>query len=209
VVSGLVDEAFGLQGSMRADALNRWLGQQPLISQALLRIDPAFDDEVDRRLKEMPTIADVTRRANVLRQFNEQSAKTMSTVALAISLFAAVITIGVVYSSARIALSMRARDLASLRVLGFTRGEISGQLLGELSLLVLLAVPLGLFMGHGLVVLLAGTVDPETHRLPLLLTPRSYALAASTTLGAALLSALVVRRRIDRLDLIAVLKTRE
>jgi putative ABC transport system permease protein len=209
IVSGLIDEAFGLQGSMRAESLDRWLDQVPLVSQALLRIDPAFDAEVDRRLKEMPIIADVTRRANVLQQFNEQSAKMMSTMALAISLFAAVITIGVVYNSARIALSMRSRDLASLRVLGFTRGEISGQLLGELAVLVLLAVPIGLLMGHGLVVALAGSVDPETHRLPLLLTSRSYALAASTTLGAALVSALVVRRRLDRLDLIAVLKTRE
>jgi putative ABC transport system permease protein len=194
---------------MRAESLDRWLGQQPLVSQALLRIDPDFDGEVDRRLKEMPVIADVTRRAAVLRQFNDQSAKMMTTMAFAISLFAAIITIGVVYNSARIALSTRARDLASLRVLGFTRGEISGQLLGELAILVLLAVPAGLVMGYWLVVALASSVDPETHRLPLLLTSRSYALAASTTLAAALLSALVVRRRLDRLDLIAVLKTRE
>jgi putative ABC transport system permease protein len=208
-VSGLVDEAFGLQGSMRAEALDRWLGQEPLVSQALLRIDPLFNDEIDRRLKQMPVIADVTRRANVLRQFNTQSARMMTTMAMAISLFAAIITIGVVYNNARITLSMRARDLASLRVLGFSRREISGQLLGELGTLVLLAVPIGLVLGHWLVVALAGTVDPETHRLPLILTSRSYALAASTTLGAALLSALVVRRRLDQLDLIAVLKTRE
>jgi putative ABC transport system permease protein len=209
VVSGLVDEAFGLQGSMRGEALDRWLGQEPFVSQALLRIDPTYDAEVDERLKDMPVIADVTRRARVLQQFNEQSGKMMTTMAFAISLFAAIITIGVVYNNARIALAMRARDLASLRVLGFTRGEISGQLLGELALQVLAAVPLGLVFGRWLVILLSSTVDPETHRLPLVLTSRSYALAASVTLLAALVSALVVRRRIDNLDLIAVLKTRE
>lgn len=208
-ITGLVDEAFGLQGSMRSEALHDWLSQQKLVSQALLRTDPAYDNEVAERLKKLPAIADVTRRSNVLKRFNEQSGKMMITMAIAISLFAAVITIGVVYNNARIALSMRARDLASLRVLGFTRGEISGQLLGELALQVLAAIPLGLIMGRWLVILMTSTVDPETHRLPLVLTSRSYALAASVTLFAALLSALIVRSRIDKLDLIAVLKARE
>ena len=104
---------------------------------------------------------------------------------------------------------MRARDLASLRVLGFTRREISSVLLGELSIQVLLAVPIGLVFGRLLVGWLATTVDPETYRLPVILTLRSYAFGASVTLVAALMSALIVRRRIDRLDLIAVLKTRE
>jgi hypothetical protein len=119
------------------------------------------------------------------------------------------VVLTVVYNNARVALSMRGRDLASLRVLGFTRGEISTILLGEQLVQVLAALPVGLIMGRGLVVLLARTVDPETYRLPLVLTSRSYAFAAAVTLVAAAVSALLVRRRLDQLDLVAVLKTRE
>jgi putative ABC transport system permease protein len=209
VVAGLVDEAFGLQGHMRLDSLRAWLGEQPLVSMALLQIDPSADADVDERLKQMPTIAEVMRRRYLLERFREQSGGMILTAAVVVALFAATITIGVVYNNARIALSMRGRDLASLRVLGYTRGEVSAVLLGELALQVLLAVPLGLVGGAWLVAALASTVDPETYRMPLLLTPRSYAFAALVTLVAALLSALAVRRRIDQLDLVAVLKTRE
>jgi putative ABC transport system permease protein len=104
---------------------------------------------------------------------------------------------------------MRGRDLASLRVLGFTRGEISAVLLGEQLVQVLAALPFGLWMGRGLVQLIALAVDPETYRLPVLLTSKSYAFAVIVTLIAAVVSALLVRRRLDHLDLIAVLKTRE
>jgi putative ABC transport system permease protein len=131
------------------------------------------------------------------------------TVALIITLFAATITVGVVYNNARVALSMRARDLASLRVLGFTRAEVSAVLLGELAVQVALALPFGLLAGWGLVHLLASTVDPEAYRMPIILTTGSYAFAIAVTLAAGLASALLVRRRIDKLDLIGVLKTRE
>jgi putative ABC transport system permease protein len=131
------------------------------------------------------------------------------TISWIIALFAATITIAVVYNNARISLAARARDLASLRVLGFARSEISAILLGELFTLVIVALPFGLLFGRWLVTALASTVDPETYRLPVLLTSRSYAFAAAVTIASALASALVVRRRIDQLDLVAVLKTRE
>ena len=131
------------------------------------------------------------------------------TMAAIIALFAGTITVGVVYNNARVALSLRGRDLASLRVLGFTRGEISSVLIGEQLVQVLAALPIGLWLGRRLVQLLSSMVDPETYRLPVELTPRSYAFAAAVTLLAALGSALLVRRRLDHLDLIAVLKTRE
>ena len=126
-----------------------------------------------------------------------------------ILLVAATITVGVDYNNARVALPIRARDLASLRVLGFTRGEISAILLGEMGLQVLLSLPLGLVFGRWLVVGIASTVDPEQWRMPVVITDRSYAIALSVALIAAVLSALLVRRRLDKLDLIGVLKTRE
>jgi putative ABC transport system permease protein len=208
-VTGLVDESFGLQGHMMGTALARALGQPERVSLALLETDPEKDAELDRWLKELPQLAGVSRRQKLLDDFEAQSGSMMTTMAVIIALFAATITVGVVYNNARIALSLRGREFASLRVLGFTRGEISAVLLGELAVQVLVAIPVGLFFGGLLVAALAQMVDPEVYRLPLLLTPRTFAFAASVTLAAAVVSALLVRRRVDRLDLIAVLKTRE
>jgi putative ABC transport system permease protein len=194
---------------MRLDALRRATGEDPLVSTVLLRTDPWLDDRIQQRLKELPYVAESTRRASLLEGFRVQSAGMIVTAALIISLFAGTITIGVVYNNARIVLSMRAREFATLRVLGFTRGEISAVLLGELGLQVLAALPLGLVLGRALVTALGTMTDPEAFRLPLLLTPRSYAFAASVTPMAATVSALLVRRRLDQLDLIGVLKARE
>jgi putative ABC transport system permease protein len=124
-------------------------------------------------------------------------------------LFASIIACGVVYNSARISLAERSRDLATLRVLGFTRAEISALLLGELGLLTLAAIPVGLVVGYGFAGLAVLALDTENHRFPLVVQPSTYAFAATVTLAAALLSGLLVRRRLDRLDLVAVLKTKE
>ena len=209
LVSGLIDESVGMQGHMRMDAMRAWLGETPSVSLALLRLDPDERIATDRRLRDLPSVADVTRRASVIAQFREETGNMILSVAIIIALFAATITVGVVYNNARLALSMRGRDLASLRVLGFTRAEISVVLIGEQLVQVLVALPIGLLLGRSLMHLIASMVDPETYRLPVVLTARSYAFAIVVTLVAAVLSALLVRRRLDRLDLIAVLKTRE
>ncbi len=209
VVVGLVDEPFGLQGHMRMETLSRFLGESPHVSIAVLRLDPARRLETEARLRKIPGIVDVTRRMALLASFRQDTGNMIVLMAAIIALFAATITVGVVYNNARVALSLRGRELASLRVLGFTRGEISAVLIGEQLVQVLAALPLGLWLGHKLVRLLASMADPETYRLPVVLTPRCYAFAAAVTLIAALLSALLVRRRLDHLDLIGVLKTRE
>ncbi len=209
VVSGVVEEPFGLQGHMRMAALREVLGEEPLVSVSLLRADPLEAARTNRRLREFPAVADITRRSDLMQSFNEQSGGLLTTFAVIVALFAAVITVGVVYNNARISLAMRARELATLRVLGFTRAEVSSVLLGELALQVLVALPFGLWFGHWLVSAMAGLVDPETYRIPVVLTTRSYAFALVVTLVSGATSALLVRRRIDRLDLIGVLKTRE
>jgi putative ABC transport system permease protein len=209
VVSGLVSEAFGQQGHMDLAALERLFGEQNQRSLALLRVDPAFTETLQTRLKDLPYVGGVTGRVDILEHFKAQSGAMIITVSLIIMLFAATITVGVVYNNARIALSTRARDLASLRVLGFTRAEISSVLLTEMSIPVLLAIVPGFFLGHWFVLLLAGTVDPETYRLPIVIEPRAYAASALVALLASACSALLVRRRLDQLDLIGVLKTRE
>ena len=209
-VSGLVDELFGLQGHMTTNALHAMLDQEPSITQALFRVDPLEESSLDHRLSEEPDVVGITHKDRMIAEFREQSAQNMKVFSLILTLFAVVIAIGVVYNNARVSLSMRSRDLASLRVLGLTIGEISAILLGELAIQVMLAIPIGLVLGYAMAVGMAtGAADPEVYRLPIIISSRTYAFATVVTLGAAAASALLVRRKLDRLDLIAVLKTRQ
>ena len=124
-------------------------------------------------------------------------------------LFASVIAFGVVYNAARVSLSERSRELASLRVLGFTRAEISLILMGELALLTLAALPIGALFGYSLSAAIVSSIDSEVYRFPLYVTRRAVAISFLGIIGAAVVSGLMVRRRLDQLDLVAVLKIRE
>ena len=208
-ITGLVDEMFGLQGHMALTDLNRLLGEGPRVSQALLSTERGSFGELELRLAGVPAVGNVTRRDAIIQRFREQSADLLIIMMLIISAFAAVIAAGVVYNNARVALSVRARDLAVLRVQGFTRREISSILLGELAVQVLLAIPLGLLIGYWLSAGIASTVDPERYRLPVVLTPWTFGYAALVVIVAGVVSALFVRRKLDHLDLIAVLKSSE
>ena len=119
------------------------------------------------------------------------------------------ISVGIIYNGARIALSERGRELASLRVMGFRKGEVSVLLLGEQALVTAFAIPLGWAIGWGFAFLLIGSLQSETYRIPLIVSPRTYLIAAAATVVAAVASGWIVRRRVNQLDLIAVLKTRE
>ncbi len=208
-VTGTVDEMFGLQGHMRMAELNRLLGEGPTVSSLLLTLEEDDFPLVEARLAEMPRVQEVTAKGHTIARLEEYTAEPQRVLVLILSIFGSVIAVGVVYNNARVALSLRARDLASLRVLGFTRGEISGILLGEQAIQVLVAIPFGLLIGRILSGLLASTLDPEEYRFPLMVSPQTYAYATVVVLAAALVSALLVRRRLDHLDLIGVLKTRE
>lgn len=208
-VTAIVDEPLGMQVYLEADELRRALREAPRVTSALLRVDPTHVAELLVALRDRPLVGSVTRKAELVRRFAAQSGDQMRAFTFVLSLFAAVIAIGVVYNNARVSLSMRERDLASLRVLGFTRGEISGVLLGELAAHVVLGIPIGFWLGNDWSYRIADTVDPETYRMPVVIAPTTYALAAGVVVAAAAISALLVRRKLDRLDLIAVLKTRE
>jgi putative ABC transport system permease protein len=208
-VVAVVDDAFGLQGYMRDDDVHRRSGQEPSISGVQLRVDPSRSDQLHRRLKELPNVAQVTRKEEVVRRFREQNAEVMKVMTLILTLFGVAIAIGVVYNNARVALSMRSRDLASLRVLGFTRREISWVLLGELAAQMALGIPLGLVLGTTWTRAVLSTVDAEAYRFPVIIADRTYAFAIAIAAVSGLLSALLVRRRLDHLDLVAVLKDRE
>ena len=155
-------------------------------------------------------MASVTLRQAAIDSFNDTIGKIILTFVYFFAAFASALAFGVVYNSTRIALSERGRELASLRVLGFGRATISYILLGEVGLLILIALPLGCIAGWGLAWLITTTAfQTELFRLPLTIDASNYAKAALVVLAAALLSAVLVRRRLDRLDLISVLKTRE
>ncbi|MEI2421676.1 ABC transporter permease, partial [Arthrospira platensis SPKY2] len=108
------------------------------------------------------------------------------------------IAFGVVYNSARIALSERSRELASLRVLGFTRAEVAYILLGEIGLLTLLAIPLGFGFGRLLSGYLAVAFSSDLYRIPLIVAPSTYALTAAVVLVSFAISGALTWRKLVR-----------
>ncbi len=208
-VAGLVEELLGLSAYMDARALHRMMREDASVSGAFLRVERARAPALHADLKRMPAVAGTASRLGMLASFEDTLARSLGVFTTVLALFAAVIAVAVVYNAARIALSERGRELASLRVLGFTRREISVMLLGEQAALTALAVPLGFAIGGALCMTIAGYYQWELFRLPLSISTRTWAFSFLVLIGAAFASALAVRRRLDRLDLIAVLKTRE
>lgn len=208
-VAGVVKEYLGVSGYMDLAALNRFMLEGPTISGAYLSVDSVQLQSLYAQLKGMPRIAGVAERAQEIRNFNRVMHETMLFFTYVATVFAVIISFGVIYNSARIALAEGGRELASLRVLGFTRGEIAYILLGELGILTLFAIPLGLLLGEWMCYYIAYKMQSDLFRVPVVLTPQAYAFAAAVVLVSATLSGLAVRRRLDQLDLIAVLKTAE
>lgn len=194
---------------MRADALHRTLKEGTTVSGASVTVDPAARDHFYAEVKAMPAVAGVALREATLRNFRETMAETMNLSIFFNVLFAAVIAFGVVYNSARVSLSERSHELASLRVLGFTRAEISLILLGELAVLTCCALPVGAVIGYSLGALIMAGFNNEVYRLSYVVTGRTIAWACLVVIAAAFLSGLSVRRRLDHLDLVAVLKRLE
>lgn len=209
VLTGVVNDLIGLSAYMDIAALNRLMSEGESISAVALTLDPTQAKAFYARLKEMPQVATVSIKGELLRSFRETNARFLLFFTAIVTVFAAAIAVGVVYNSARIALAERAWELASLRVLGFTRNEVSGLLLGELAIEITLAIPLGLWLGYLLSVLIVSMMHTETVAFPVIITASTYAYAALTILAAGVASALLVRHRVDHLDLVAVLKTRE
>jgi putative ABC transport system permease protein len=208
-VAGIVEEYMGTSAYMEIDALRRVAGEGESLTGAFLLIDSAAAGTLYDRLKDIPAVAGVGLKRTAIESFNKTLADTFYVMIFFNLLFSSVIAGGVVYNAARVSLSERSRELASLRVLGFTRGEISFILLGELAVVTLMAIPIGMLMGYVFAGLLVAAFNTELYRFPLIVTPRTFAYAATSVLVAALLSGLAVRRQLDHLDLVAVLKTRE
>jgi putative ABC transport system permease protein len=160
-------------------------------------------------VKETPRATSVVVKEAMRESFRKTTAESIGVLQMIYLLFATLVAFGIVYNSARISLSERARELATLRVLGFTRGEVGAVLVGELTLLALLAVPVGLWVGGWLAQGLLTIVNTETVRLPLVLTLANYSFAASVITVATVVSLLVAARRIREIDLVSALKVRD
>ncbi len=205
----LMRQDLGVGSYMSLGALNRLMHEGNLISGVSLYIDEQYANDIYQHLKETPEVAGSVIRTQEIKNFHRTMDETMLFWTSIATIFASIIAVGVVYNSARITLTERGRELATLRVLGYTRGEISYIMLGELALLTLTALPLGLWFGRLLCGYIALSVENDMYRVPLILEPSTYAFAALVVLLTATVSGLLVRRRLDELDLIDVLKTKE
>ena len=208
-VDKLSEDILGLPATMEIRALNRLLREGDVINAAALKVDGKPAREVWRRLQEFPRIEASSVKSQWLDLFDSTIAGMVAIGAIILASFGILIAVGVVYNSARVALQERAWELASLRILGFTRGEVTTLLLTELAFALVVAIPLGLLIGRGLIHLIINARARELFQTPAVIEPASFAIAALVVLAAGLASALLVRRRIDRLDLVSVLKTRD
>jgi len=208
-VIGTAKEYLGVNAYMRRDALNRLLKEGSAISGAYMSVDDRYQREVYAELKHMPRIAGVVEQRAAIDAFYETLAETVLFFTFISTLLGATISFGVVYNSMRIALAERNRELASLRVLGFKRSEVAYILLGELGLLVLVSIPIGLLIGYGLCAFLAFQFDSDLYRIPLVLGINVYAFAALVVIVSALVSGFMIWRNLAHLDMVAVLKTKE
>lgn len=209
IVAGLVNDMIGMSAYMEAPALARLLREDQHASLAAIAVDPRQSEALYGRLRSLGRVATVTEKAGALRAFEDTTASFILIFTAILTTFAVVIAIGVVYNTARIALQERAWELASLRVLGFTRAEVSRILLTEIGVQLVVALPPGMWLGYLASKGLARLHETEMFRIPVVVQPATYAWSAIVVIAAGLASALIVRRRIDRLDLVAVLKARE
>ncbi|MBX7102496.1 MAG: FtsX-like permease family protein [Gemmataceae bacterium] len=206
-VSLIVKEIVGANAYMRIDALNRLMGESDAVSGGYLIADSNELPNLYATLKERPALAAAQVKSAMVQNFNDIQQENMRIIRSFYVTFGIIIAVGVVYNAAQVSLAERSRDLASLRVLGFTRGEISAILLGELAVLVLASLPVGQLLGQGLAYMIAKSVESEAIRMPVVIFPATYSVAAIVILASAVASALIVRRKLDKLDLVAVLKT--
>lgn len=208
-VVGISETLLGSPAYMEIGALNRALKEPNRVSGAYLRIDKALSGAIYHKIKDMPIVAGVNLRSEARAAFKKLLDSGAGAIRYVMAAIAGIITFGIIYNSARIAFAERARDLASLRVIGFTNGEAAFVLLGELAVITLLALPVGSVLGYYLSLAISEGFSTDLYRIPAIVVPESYGIAGIAVLLAAAISGWLVKRDIDRINLVSVLKTRE
>ena len=208
-IRGLVTDFAGVAAYMDISALRRLMKEGDTVNGAYLALDHRRWDEFMRELKDTPRAAVVMVKRDQLAAFRETTGKSIGIIRTLYFVLATIVAFGVVYNSARIALSERSRELATLRVVGFSLTEVRRVLVGELAILVLVALPFGLLFGRGLALLIMASFSTETVRLPIVINSSTYSIAVSVVLTASILSFTLVSRMIRKLDMVSVLKARD
>jgi putative ABC transport system permease protein len=208
-VSGIIRDFMGVSAWMSRDQMKALTGDPDVISGAWLAVSDMENPALYEALQEIPLVAGVMSPDFMLQSFDQEMARSMLVSSMFLLGFASIIAVGIIYNNARISLSERGRELASLRVMGFHRSEVSRLLLGEQAVVTILALPLGAGIGYLLSWMIARNMGNDTFRIPLVISAQTYVSAILIIVIASLLSGMAVRRRLDRIDLIEVLKTRE
>ncbi len=208
-IRGLVTDYAGVAAYMDITALRKILKEGDTVNGAYLAVDHTRWDTFMREVKDTPRAAFVMVKRDQLAAFRETTGRSIGIVRKLYFVLAVIVAFGVVYNSARIALSERSRELATLRVVGFRLAEVRGVLMGELAVLVILALPAGLWFGRRLALFIMSSFSTETVRLPIVINPSTYSIAVLVVLTASVSSFALVGRMIARLDLVGVLKARD
>ncbi|WP_081535933.1 ABC transporter permease [Rhodovulum sp. P5] len=208
-VTGLITQYFGLGAYIDFDTANRLFRQAPQLTLVNIQLDEGQEAAFHARLKDMPGLAGTVMMTDTRLSFQDTIAESVVIMTTVYATIAVMITMGVAYNGARVQLSERARELASLRILGFTKAEVSAILMGETMVLALAAQPLGWCLGWVIAWSMTAGFQSDLYAIPLVLKPATFARASLVVLGASLVAVLIVRRRLDALDLVAVMKTRE
>jgi putative ABC transport system permease protein len=208
-LAALAEDFSGVAAYMELHALNRMLGEGDIISGASMTVDSLHRADFLRALKDIPRVSWVAIKESLRENFRQTTAASIGLIQKIYMVFATIVAFGVVYNNARISLAERSRELATLRVIGFSRREVGAVLITELVILALLAVPAGLLLGTGFAAGILHSVNTETVRLPLVLTASNYAFAVTVVAIASALSAVVVLRKLSQLNLVGALKAPE
>lgn len=205
-ISAVYDEFMGIGAIMDIDRLNAYLNEGSVVTGAAMLVDPNWNGPLYAQIKQIPSIigmAQMTRMREIFEQLMDENMLQMMAVYV---IFASLISFGVIYNTARIAFSERSRELASLRVLGLTRVEVAYILFGELAAIVFLAIPLGLYIGYGMVAGMVAALDTELFRMPLVINNDTYGFAVLIVLASALFSFYLVWRQVDAIDMVTAQK---
>ncbi|MDB6004538.1 MAG: hypothetical protein JWR15_1525 [Prosthecobacter sp.] len=208
-IRGFMEDFAGISAFMDINALHRLMHEGDTVSGAYMTVDQSHWSEFMREVKDTPRVAVTLVKQDQLEAFRSTTGQSIGILRKLYLVLAIVVAFGVVYNSARIALSERSRDLATLRVVGFTQREVAGVLLGELMLLIATAIPAGLLFGRGLTTLIIQKVSTETIRMPLVISMHTYTMAVLVVLTASCASFIVVSRMLRKLDMVGVLKARD
>lgn len=208
ILAGAVNDLIGVWAYADRTWLDRFMQEDGRVSAVAVRLDPAQTEAFYTAVKRTPRISTVSFTAQAMRNFRQSTGAVVLLMAGFFSLFAITIAFGVVYNSARIAYHEHAIELATLRILGFTKLETARLLFAEVIAEIALAIPIGLILGRSLVRLLLLAFETEMFEIPAKIDPASYVLAAALVIVAAVGSIIMIGRQLWRFDLVSVLKSR-